>query len=195
MEEGSEFESQPRERSGRVATASGTPVRFTFHVRFLRSATTGQCSRESTSTASIARGLVPTNGNDPLSPRLQLGANPSQLHRRCHRPSPQDGLPSTQCGILESRASHPPDAGLPAFESGLVALLRWEAPWIWHPLKESNFHKQRSKRRHRVHRRGSGTVSRSRTCTVFLRRENSDPSVTVSGSAGGSRTRTLHLFT
>ena len=35
------------------------------------------------SAASIARGLVPTNGNDPLSPRLQLGANPSQLHRRC----------------------------------------------------------------------------------------------------------------
>ena len=45
--------------------------------------------------APIARALVPTNGNDPLSPRLQLGANPSQLHRRCHRPSLQDWLPYT----------------------------------------------------------------------------------------------------
>ena len=37
-------------------------------------------------------------------------------------------------------------------------------------------------------------MSRNRTRTVFLRREDSDPSVTVSGSAGGTRTRTLHLY-
>lgn len=88
-----------------------------------------------------------------------MGIEPIRRFRHpAVRPSDEQGLdaPGLSSPSIEYGSGRPASMGSTFYD--------------WHPLKESNFRKQRSKRRHRVHRRGFGTVSRIRTRSLHLMR-------------------------